>query len=316
MHFNLTSRIAVCLVLCCCAKTLAQTKYRPKIAEFSHRTLYDYRTYSNSEEHGSHASEMEDDEQLKIRLGIPIIMKDTKLLGVQLKYDVHNFSMDFDGDDNELFDHIERRTFRSLGARVLFQQSLDERKNISFLAGAEIKSDRFNWNTQTMRYYGSVAYNVQVNKDTRIGGGLMLGYTLDVPQIYPIFTYEHNLNHRWTVDLTLPKSAALRFRASDKFYIIAKTEVKGWRYAIHNTELSSQNPLTLRKADLNMGLAFEREIHDWLWMGLDVGMSKNLRYHLSEPGDGSRDAIVDLDANNAAYVNFGLFIVPPRRFFQ
>ncbi|MEM6359902.1 MAG: DUF6268 family outer membrane beta-barrel protein [Bacteroidota bacterium] len=295
---------------------ISQSKYRPKIAEFSHRTLYGYDTRSSSEQYGNSNTEVEEDEQLKIRLGIPLIMKKGKLFGLQLKYDMHNFSMDFDQSNSELFNHIETRTFRNLGARILYQTSLSEKKSLTYIAGAEIKSDEFNWNGNTMKFYASASYKVRLNERTEIGAGLLLGYTLGNFQIYPVLTYEHKINNRFTLDLALPKSVALRWRGSDKFYITAKTEVKGWRYAVHNSNLSDTNPLVLRKADLNLGLSFERELHDWLWLGLDVGVSKNIRYHLGEPGHRSRDAIIDLQANNAPYIKFGIFLVPPRKLFQ
>ena len=293
-----------------------QNKYRPKIAEFSYRALYDYNTRSVSEEFGNANTEVEEDEQLKIRLGLPLTMKKGKLVGLQLKYDVHNFSMDFQNSNNELFNHIERRTFRSLGGRMLYQRSLNDRKSYTLIGGAEIKSDQFNWNNNTMRFYVNGNYKVKLNERTQIGGGVLAGYTLGLFQVYPIFTYEHQLSNRFTIDLTLPKSAVLRFRGSNKFYISAKAEVKGWRYAVHNSELSETNPLVLRRADLNLGLSFEREIHDWLWLGLDMGLTKYFRYHLGDPGHRSRDAIVNLQANDAPYVQFGLFIVPPRKFFR
>ena len=243
-------------------------------------------------------------------------MKEGKLIGLQLKYDVHDFSMDFDRSSSELFNHIETRKFRNLGARFLFQRSISEKKSLTLLAGGEIKSDEFRWNGNTMRYYVSGSYKVRLNERTEIGGGLLADYSLGAFQAYPIFTYEHKINQRFTVDLALPKSAALRFRGSDKFFITAKAEIKGWRYALHNSELSDTNPLSLRKADLNLGLSFERELHDWLWLGLDIGASKNLRYYLAEPGDRRRDSIVDLSANEAPYIQLGIFIVPPRKFFQ
>ncbi|MEM8566258.1 MAG: DUF6268 family outer membrane beta-barrel protein [Bacteroidota bacterium] len=303
-------------LLICVRPCRSQSEYRPKIAELSHRTLYNYNTRSISEEFGNANTEIEEDEQLKIRLGIPLIMKKGKLVGLQLKYDIHNFSMDFQNSNSELFNHIERRTFRSLGGRMLFQQSIGERKSYTLIGGAEIKSDQFNWNTNTMRFYASGSYKVKLNDRTEIGAGLLVGYTLGQFQIYPLLTYEHKLSNRFTVDLTLPKSAIMRFRGSDKFYISAKAEVKGWRYALHNSELSETNPLVLRKADLNIGLNFEREIHDWLWFGLDLGLTKNLRYHLGEPGHRRRDALVDLEANNAPYIQFGLFIVPPKKLYR
>ncbi|MEM7110552.1 MAG: DUF6268 family outer membrane beta-barrel protein [Bacteroidota bacterium] len=313
LHFNILITIGL---LACVFPCLSQSEYRPKIAEFSQRSIFNYNTRSTSEEFGNATTETEEDEQLKIRLGLPLIMKQGKLVGLQLKYDIHNFDMDFQNSNSELFNHIERRTFRSLGGRMLYQKSIDNRRSYTLIGGAEIKSDQFNWNANTMRFYLSGSYKVRLNDRTEIGGGLLAGYTLGQFQVYPILTYEHRINNRFTVDLTLPKSAIMRFRGSDKFYISAKAEVKGWRYAVHNSDLSETSPLVLRKADLNLGLNFEREIHDWLWFGLDVGLTKNLRYHLGEPGHRRQDALIDLEANEAPYIQFGLFIVPPKKLYR
>lgn len=316
VSFNLTYRCTAFLIVLITSKALAQSSYRPKVAEFSYRTLYDYRAQSTSPELGESSSEIESDQQIRLRLGIPLVLKDSKLMALQLKYDVQNFALDDDGVNDELFTSIEDRTFRSIGARFLYKYDLSKRKSLTFLGGAEIQSDELRWNVNTMRVFASGNYNVNVNDRTKIGAGLVLGYALKTPQIFPIFTLEHQLNSKWTMELTLPKSVAFRYRASDKFFITAKTEVKGWRYAMHNFGLSDSDVLVLRRADLNVGIAFEREIHDWLWAGLDIGLTQNLRYYLAEPGDRRRDALVELNANAATYVNFSLFIVPPRKFFK
>ncbi|GAA0892241.1 hypothetical protein GCM10009122_19200 [Fulvivirga kasyanovii] len=292
--------------------------YRPKIAEFSYNTLGEYNTYCTSDEFGNSSSEVERDSQLKLRLGIPLVMKDSKLFGIQLKYDRHNFVLDFEDSPEhyELYDHIERRSFTSLGARFLFQKSLDDTRELTVIAGGEIKSDEIVLNKNTGKYYTHIAYSKQLNKRTKIGAGLMMSYTLGRPQVYPLVSYERRLSSKWTLDLNLPKQAALRYRANEKFYITASTEVKGWRYAVNNAVLSEENHgLTLRKSDINFGLSFEHEVHDWLWLGLDMGLSKNLRYFLAEPGDGRKDAVIDLTADDTPYVKFGLFIVPPKKMY-
>ena len=292
--------------------------YRPKIAEFSYNTLYDYNTYCTSDEFGSSSSEVERDSQLKLRLGIPIIMKDSKLFGVQLKYDRHNFVLDFEDSPEryELYNHIEKRTFTSIGARLLFQKSLDDTREITVIAGGEIKSDEIVLNKNTGKYYTHIGYSKQLNNRTKIGAGLMMSYTLGRAQVYPLVSYERKLSSKWTLDLNLPKQAAIRYRVNEKFYITALTEVKGWRYAVNNQVLSMENNgLTLRKSDINFGLSFEHEVHDWLWLGLDMGLSKNLRYFLAEPGDGRKDAVIDLTSDDTPYVKFGLFIVPPKKMY-
>ncbi|MEX2335786.1 MAG: DUF6268 family outer membrane beta-barrel protein, partial [Fulvivirga sp.] len=204
--------------------------YRPKLAEFSYYQLDEYDTRSSSGEFGNSRSEVERDSQMKVRLGIPIIIKDSKILGVQLKYDRQDFLLDFDdaSEAYELYDHIDAKSFTSIGARFFFQQSLDNNRELTFIAGGEIKSDKLVVNQNTSKYYAHFGYTKQLNSRTKMGGGLMVGYALGSMQIYPVFQYEHQLNNNWTLDLKLPKQAALRYKASDRFYITAITEVKGW----------------------------------------------------------------------------------------
>ncbi|MBL6447538.1 hypothetical protein JMN32_14565 [Fulvivirga sp. 29W222] len=322
---------AIILQLLCLSQAISQVEqdapeldkviaipYRPKIAEFSYNTLYDYNTYCASDEFGNSSSEVERDSQLKLRLGIPLVINDSKLFGVQFKYDRHNFVLDFEDSPEryELYDHIEKKSFTSLGARFLFQKSLDDTREITLIAGGEVKSDEVVVNKNTTKYYSHIAYNKQLNNRTKIGAGLMISYTLGRPQIYPLVSYERRLSKKWTLDLNIPKRAAIRYRANEKFYITALTEVKGWRYAVNNAELSTEsNGLTLRKSDINIGLSIEHEVHDWLWLGLDMGLSKNLRYFLAEPGDGRKDAVIDLTSDDTPYLKFGLFIVPPKKMY-
>jgi len=236
---------------------------------------------------------------------------------MQLKYDRQNFALEFkDNLPYELYDHVQNTNFMSLGGRFFLQQKLGDGREISGLLGAEIRSDELTWSKETSKIYASFNYRFQKNDRVKMGAGVGFAYTLGVPQVYPLFYYENKLNPKWTLDLALPKSAIMRYKASEKFYVSFKTELKGWRYAVHNNELLNEETLTLRKADVHMGINFEHEIHDWLWMGVDAGYSKNLHYYLAKPGDRRRDALVDMKSTSSPYVNFSLFIVPPEKIYR
>lgn len=294
------------------------TPYRPKIAEISFHNLYGYNTSSVSHEYGDANSEVERDKRFKVKLGVPIVMKQGKLIGLQLKYERQNFLFDFDTTpaNYELYNHLENRFFTSLGARFLYKRSFDTNKEVTFLGGAELKSDNLEVNLNTTKFFASFFYRVNLDQNTKIGGGLVLGYTLRIPQVYPILNIEHKINPKLTLDASLPKSVSLRLKASDKMYVTAITELKGWRYAIHSSDLSPEQPLMLRKSDLQVGLSFERELHDWLWMGLDFGISENINYYLAETGTRRRDALINSDLNTTPFIKFGLFLVPPKKFYN
>ncbi|MDX1629608.1 MAG: DUF6268 family outer membrane beta-barrel protein [Fulvivirga sp.] len=307
---------------CCCAQQSGydasdDIPYRPRIGEVTLNTLYNYQTASESAAFGEGASEIEVDQQIKLRLGVPIIMKENTLMGLQLKYDNHDFTVNHQHPENTaLYEHVKHARFKNLGARFMINQTLAENKELTIVVGAEIKSDRLEFNENTSKTYVNVNYRVQKNNRVRMGGGIAVCYTHKVPQVYPIFFYENKISRKWTVDLALPKSAVMRLKVNPKTYLSFKAEVKGWRYAIHNTALSEQNPLTIRKSDVHFGINFEREIYDWLWLGIDTGFAKNLRNYIAAPGDRRRDAIVDVNAGDAPYTTFSIFFVPPKKIYK
>lgn len=290
--------------------------YRPRIAEVTVSSLYNYPVVSDKEVLSNRRSEVELDRKIKLRLGIPIVMKEKTLFGVQLKYDNHDFVLDMSNNNfNELYRHIKGTHFKSYGGRLLLQHQFDENKNFTVLTGTEIKSDKNTWDWNTNKTYLGANYLIEKDEGTTYGAGFIVSYALKAFSIYPLLFVEKKLTPQWTLDLALPKSIIMRYRVHEGFYASFKTEVNGWRYAVHNEELSEQ-PLTLRKADLNIGINLEHEIHDWLWLGADGGLAINMRNYLARPGDRSGDAIYQLKSSNAPYLRFGLFIVPPKKLYR
>jgi len=279
-------------------------------------SLYEYNSVSTSELIGTNNVEIERETKIKARLGIPMILKDNVLFGLQLKYDNHSFINDF--NDNiplEFYQQIRATRFRSLGGRFCLNFDIDERREFSAILGGEVRADEIIINSNTTKFYLSANYKIQKNENVKLGGGLALGYTLGNPQIYPLFFYENQLSRKWTLDLALPKRAALRLRSSDKSFITFKTELKGWRYAITNSTIFDETVI-FRRADVRFGANFEHEIHDWLWFGVDAGYSKNIRHFISRPGDSRRDAVATLNTSDSPYLNLSIFIVPPKKIYR
>lgn len=306
-----------CCFLACLFKLKAQSEnYRTKIAEFSYRVLGDYQTISNSEAFGNASSEIEQESLLKLKLGIPLVIKDDKLFGLQLKYYQHHFN--FDDDDfagnYDLYNHLSGQAFSNIGLRALYQQDIDEDRELTVMGGAEIRSDEIVFNPNTAKVFISWQYKKRINPSTRIGFGAVFSHGLKLTSFFPLFSYEKTLNPFWTLDMTLPKSISLRREINPKTFFTVETEFEGWRYNLTNPISDDTRDFTLRKADLEFRVKFEREIHDWLWFGVDLGYSKNINYYLAKPGQRGANALVDLQARDARYIRFSLFVVPPRSF--
>ncbi len=292
--------------------------YRPKIAEFSSETIMDYRTQTSSEQFGGSDNEIERDRTYKAKLGIPLLITPDRMFGVQLKYYRQNFLLDLKEHptDYDLFIHLNTKTFTSAGVRTLYKQTFEGGNELKLVAGAEFKSDQWEWNRNSTKYFFSGIQTWQKSASTEIGGGLMVNWNMRLFSVYPLFLLTHDLNHKWTVDLMLPKCASMRYRINSRNYFIFRTQMVGWRYNLNNALKENDGDLTLRKTDLQFSVSYEREIHDWLWLGLDLGYNKNLQYFLANPGDRSRLALIDVHSRDALYTRFSIFMVPPGKFYR
>ena len=149
-----------------------------------------------------------------------------------------------------------------------------------------------------------------------MGFGLFAGNSLGRLSILPLFVYENQFARKWSLEMVLPKSATLRYRLNNKTFISGKVAFKGWRYNLSNIIPDSDQAFTLRRRDLQFTLAYEREIHDWLWLGVETGYNKNLRYVLTTPGERARDAVNTLSSKDATFLKFSIFIVPPKKLWN
>lgn len=324
--FLMKGLCAFALILYICPSSFAQESdgsddyvvYRPKIIQFDLENIYEYKTSSTSEQFGKANTEVETDKLFKLKVGVPIVLKKDKKIGLQFKYSQQRFNLDLDNPlvPFDLYEHLNGEIFKSLALRFLYEKNISENKKITLAGGSEIRSDRIEWNANSTKHFISASYNIRKNARTDIGFGFAAGYSLGRYQFYPLLNYSRKLSHKWTLDFVLPKSASLRYMVNEKLYIIARTQVKGWRYNLNKPIETGLGESTLRKADLLSSITVEREIHDWLWLGAEFGLINNLRYYLAEPGDRARDAIIDLRSNDATYFKASIFIVPPRKFYK
>ncbi len=292
--------------------------YRQKVAEISFEQIHDSPITSSSELYGNESSKIANDILWKLKLGIPIVMKPNKLFAIQLKSYRHHFY--FDTEDIQanfrLFSEIDRRVVTSSGIRFIYKQDVFKKGKLCFIGGYDVKSDHFSFSSKSSQYYIGSTYTVKKDSKTRIGGGIFIGSDLNVFSFSPLFFYEKIFAPNWTLDLQLPKRLAVRHRLNNHSFLIGKIEGKAWRYNLTDLLAAEQSQLSLRKIDIQATIDYEREIHDWLWFGISAGYSKNLSYHLANPGDRSRDALFELTPRSAPTFKVSIFMVPPRKFFK
>lgn len=281
-------------------------------------SLVDYKTTAVSETGNRESTVADIDNLFKIKLAVPLKLKGRTKMGLQLKYYQQRFQFDDDnyGNRNELFTYLSNQTFINTGARFIYKRDQSDTECISFIGGLELHNDEFVLNSNSAIYYMSGTYVKDLSSRKKLGYGLYVGNSLDRFSILPLFIYENRFAKRWTLDMVLPKSVILRHRMNNKTFISAKAEFKGWRYNLSNALQDVDRDFTLRRRDIQFTLAYEREIHDWLWLGVETGYNKNLQYVLTNPGEGARNAINRLSSKDATFLKFSIFLVPPKKLWN
>jgi hypothetical protein len=70
--------------------------------------------------------------------------------------------------------------------------------------------------------------------------------------------------------------------------------------------------LHLFHSELRFTITYEREIHDWLWFGLEGGIRHNLTFNVTDGPKANADVILKNKLSEAALINASIFIVPPK----
>ena len=289
-------------------------EYRPKVVEIGYRGFSNYQSsYVNSQGRNVFSS----DQLLTVRVGVPLVLKEKTLFGVQLKYLRQTYHTEFiPQNSDDIYRYLNEEKLINSGLNFLYQRNLDEKRKIIVLGATELASDTTSVNRYSARYLISGSYNIRKSERLELGYGMVFNYALGVFNVYPTFTYIRALSSKTMIEATLPSFISLRYHPTDKAFLIFKTQFDNWRYSI--TDALSQEPaqLTLQRADLFLSLIYEREIYDWLWTNVEASYVNNVVYLVSLPGERWRDPIQEYHLKDAAYLKFSLVIVPPRKLWE
>ncbi|KYG82237.1 DUF6268 family outer membrane beta-barrel protein [Roseivirga echinicomitans] len=303
--------------LCCVLGLNAQDilTYRPKVVEFSTEYLSNYKAYEKPTGESNSISSIEKDNLLRVRLGVPVILKEKTLFAFQFKYYRQFYGLGA-GQQGELFDFLNNNSLYNAGLNFLYQRNISKEKKFTLIVLTELASDTWGINQFSNRYLAMGEYSKQLNESTIIGYGGVVNYALGLLNIYPTFTYKKQLSDKMLFEAILPSSINLRYHLRESTYFIFQTELVNWRFNLTDALENEAHLITLQRADIYFKLKLEQEIHDWLWLGVDVGYVNNLTYFTVNPGDRIKKAISEYDIKDSSYLRFSIFLVPPRKLWD
>ena len=99
-----------------------------------------------------------------------------------------------------------------------------------------------------------------------------------------------------------------------KLFAFFSAEADGSNFAF--SSLTEGAPLEYRRRQVDFKLGFEYEVHDWLWVGANVGYTMPFNSVIVNQGDRTRDYVHNFGNTNALLTNVSVFLVPPRKLFN
>lgn len=260
------------------------------------------------------------------KLKLPVINKDHLKFIVGFKYGRREFAFeDEENIDNAFHQSLKDKPIRTVGLSAYSVHSFQGNKYLAFRGtlrlNGDFESDKMNEHLKTSI---SGLFGVKVNRFKTWGYGLSYSNTFGRSSIYPILFYRNFLKDKWVIETTLPVSASILFMPNKKNNIYFHCKLEGDNYNL-NFDGFRDDPLFLESSDLKTFFTYERELYDFLWLGLSGGMRWNINFDISDSDAyferafpiGSTDNLAITNSlSDAFFARIGIFIVAPRKWLE
>lgn len=297
---------------------------RSKGLSIKQERVMDYRIVSDGSESGLESSEDEVklNRRWEVKVRVPLIIKANIKVAMGLEYFHEEYRFEgFPSNEYPFYQVLEDKPLRSLGASFYILKPWLGKRYFIMRVGANFNADAnlgdmFNGDFLKLSVAPLIGWKTSPYSSMAVG--IAYSYDFGRQNIYPVFSYNRTFNSRWGLESILPLNVKLRYTSSEKslFYVTAELNGAAYNIRLDDPSFPADKDLLLRKSEIRFLLKWEREIHDWLWFGVEAGMRTNFEFSLRNGLTRDADLLIDNDFNSAAVVNLGIFIVPPRKFLE
>ncbi len=260
------------------------------------------------------------DQRWEYRLRFPLYSKPGLTLAMGLQYfsETYRFRNLTEGS-NPFYTDLHNRTLRTMGTNFYAVRSRRGNSYILFRASVDFMGD-YSYQripgTNYIRASASPLIGWKRNQDLSYAFGVAYGYRFGRALLLPVFSYQYNFNRQWSVDALLPGRVRFRYTANPKTLLYMGAEFSGANYvlSLENPTFARFNNLYLQKSELRSLFSLERELYDWLWLGVEAGLRTNISFTLTETPRSRRQVLFFNRPDGALLVSVSLFGVVPRRF--
>lgn len=133
---------------------------------------------------------------------------------------------------------------------------------------------------------------------------------------YPVLFYLNSFSKKAGIEAFLPARLRLRYSPNEKTFFYTGAQLDATRYALPLLQSNGEiNVFQLNRTDINLGIEIEREIYDWIWVGLSTGHAVPAEFAL-RPDANYGGETVKVNRSGTWYMQLRLFLVPPRKWLH
>lgn len=251
----------------------------------------------------------------------PLLNKKGIKIAVGLRYFVEEFNLrDIDESTNSFYRTLDDRPLKSLGATLYIMKPFKGNKyllsRLSTSFNGDFRADEIK-NSDILRQSAALLYGVKVSPNRSVAFGINLSNNFGSVGFLPLLSYNVSWNENWLFESLFPLNAKLSYVSnSQKNVFTTEIKLEGGNYKFFADEgILADDKLFLRKAEVQFSFHYEREIHDWLWFGAEIGLRVNLVNDMTDTIF-SNDPLLKNDIKKAFLTSVSIFIVPPRKFLE
>jgi Domain of unknown function (DUF6268) len=240
-------------------------------------------------------------EDTYIKAWIPVVIKSRFALAIGPHY--RSELLESKPETNDADDQLAAWKLRAIGIDVKSSFALDSTSwlinTMNISQSGNIKNNR--QSNIPITYTISSTFIERKSANKEIGFGLMLSKSSSI-LVLPVFVYNHNFSAKQGLEISLPHKIVWRHNLSSTDIIYLKAEASLRTYFIRNSTIDDHG--LFRRIDVDMGVAYNRQITKFLGAELFAGYRQNLSYQL--PGD-----IIAIK-NSGSVASFEIYIRPPQ----
>ncbi|WP_375433789.1 DUF6268 family outer membrane beta-barrel protein [uncultured Hymenobacter sp.] len=229
----------------------------------------------------------------------------------------------------EFYDNIEDKALKTLGAQLAVIRPVNTVNWYIFRIKGELSGDYTSSELNVkdyLRVSSEFLYGWKRSPEFSWGVGVQLGYTFGRFSPYPAVLYNRTFNSRWGVEAIFPARIAVRYNVSPRSILTAGYTVDGYNYIIklnnplvRRLENGQPEPgiaplrtLELRETEVKFRGRWERELYDFIWLGVEGGYRYNYAFDAFDRTNDDRQKIIDSQFDWTPYASLEIFIVPTK----